>query len=350
MKNLSVMIKPASAKCNAGCKYCFYRDEVAVRSIKDYGAMPLSTARTLIDKTLEYLDGGHLSITFQGGEPTLAGYEFFQEFFEYLEEKIALIAKNAPAPTTILSLQTNGLTIDKKWAKLLKKHNVLVGVSLDGTRKLNAQRVACGKEIYPRILDAIRILQEEKVDFNVLSVIHKGNVKSGKEIMQDFIKRGFRHLQFIPYLGEQEEFMLTPEDYGAFLIDTFSIYGEKFNSLERVSVREFDNYIMLLRSGKAEQCGMNGRCEPQLVFEGDGTAFPCDFYCTDDYVLGNINDCSIDELINSPIALSFRAPKPQNPACATCPYHSVCLGGCKRYARTPFYCESHKIFFEKHFK
>ena len=98
MKNLSVMIKPASAKCNAGCKYCFYRDEVAVRSIKDYGAMPLSTARTLIDKALEYLDGGYLSITFQGGEPTLAGYEFFQEFFEYLEEKIALIAKTPPRP------------------------------------------------------------------------------------------------------------------------------------------------------------------------------------------------------------------------------------------------------------
>ena len=338
------MIKPASAKCNAGCKYCFYRDEVAVRSIKDYGAMPTSLAHILIDKALDYVQGGRISITFQGGEPTLAGLDFFQDFFEYLEEK------NTYGAVVTLSLQTNGLNIDKKWARLLKKHNVLVGISLDGTKKLNAPRVSLGKEIYPRILDAIRILREEKVDFNVLSVIHKGNVRHGKEIMQDFIKRGFRHLQFIPYLGEQEEFMLTPEDYGAFLIDTFSIYGEKFNTEDRVSVREFDNYIMRLQTGRAEECGMNGRCEPQLVFEGDGTAFPCDFYCTDDYVLGNVKDDSIEELISSPTALTFRSQKPQNPDCPTCPYFSLCQGGCKRYSTTPFYCESHKIFFEKHFK
>lgn len=335
------MIKPASAKCNASCKYCFYRDEVAVRSVKDYGTCSISLAHSIIKKALEYVGSGHLSIVFQGGEPTLAGYDFFNEFFSFIQNE------NVNQAKIFLSLQTNGLLIDEKWAKLFKKHNVLVGISLDGTKADNSSRVALGKEIYPDTLRAIAVLRDEGVPFNVLSVIHKGNVKSGKAIMQEFINRRFSFVQFIPYLGEQEEFMLTPEEYGAFLIDTFSIYGANFNTPNRISVREFDNYILLLQTGKAEQCGMNGRCEPQLVLEGDGTAFPCDFYCTDDYVLGNVKDDSIEALLSSPVATSFRnRTLPSD--CTVCPYLRICHGGCKRYSATPFYCTSHKLFFQKH--
>ena len=341
--NLSIMIKPASAKCNAGCKYCFYRDEVQARSVKDYGTFSNELACTLIDKVLDYVGSGYLSIVFQGGEPTLAGYNFFEHFFSYLK------IKNVANAKVMLSLQTNGLLIDKKWARLFKEHNVLVGVSLDGDRKATTERVVKGEELFPMILESIRILREEKVDFNILSVIHKGNVKRGKQIYEDFKRRGFTNLQFIPYLGDNLDYVLDAKDYAEFLIDTYSLYARDFNT-SPTRIRQFDNYLMLIKRGYAEQCGMNGRCEPTLVFEGDGTAFPCDFYCTDEYVLGNVKHQSIEELLYSEPAIKFRSTSGLKEKCKECPYLNICKGGCKRYATSDSFCEAYKIFFSHTFK
>lgn len=337
-KNFCIMIKPASSKCNANCRYCFYRDEAEARKIKDYGNFTEALSSVLIDKTLAYVGGGYLSIVFQGGEPTLCGYEFFKAFFEELK------VKNTNGAKINLSLQTNGLLIDKKWARLFKAYDVLVGLSLDGDRKSCAMRVKKDEEMFPYILEAARILKEESVSFNILSVIHKGNAKRGKQIYEDLTKRGFVNLQFIPYLGDNPEFKLSSEDYASFLIDVYALYARDFR-VRPTRIRQFDNYLMILKNGFAEQCGMNGRCEENLVFEGDGRAYPCDFYCTDEYELGNIKDKNISELLNSEIAVRFRAEKNENEACPTCPYYKLCRGGCKRYMSDKVFCEAYKIFF-----
>lgn len=341
--NLSVMIKPASSKCNANCKYCFYRDEVEIRSIKDYGNLKEEVALVLIDKMLSYVQGGTLSIVFQGGEPTVRGYDFFKFFFEGLNKR------NVYGARILLSLQTNGLLVDKRWAKLFKEYNVLVGLSLDGDKKSNLERVAKGESMQAKILDCARILKEEDVEFNVLSVIHKKNAGRGKFIYEYLVSRGFRSLQFIPYLGDSEEYMLSSEDYARFLIDVYTLYARDFHSPTPTRIRQFDNYLMLLKTGRAEQCGMNGVCEKSLTFEGDGTAFPCDFYCTDDYTLGNIKTHSIEELLSSPVATSFRATNGQKEECKACPYFKLCRGGCKRYTENKAFCEAYKTFFSKTF-
>lgn len=342
-RNLSIMIKPASAKCNANCKYCFYRDEVEVRSVKDYGNMRERTAEVLIEKVLSYVEGGNLSIVFQGGEPTLRGYDFFKFFFETIR------TKNVGGAKIYLSLQTNGLLINEKWAKLFKEHNVLVGVSLDGDRKSNSQRIAKGKEIFKETLECTRILKENDVSFNVLSVIHNQNVKRGKFIYEDLVKRNFRNLQFIPYLGDSEEFNLTSEDYAKFLSEIYALYARDFHTQNPTRIRQFDNYLMLLKTGRAEQCGMNGCCEESLTFEGDGTAFPCDFYCTDDYELGSIHEKDIEELLYSDRAVAFRNEKAEKEECKVCPYYKVCRGGCKRYAQDSRFCKAYKLFFKNSF-
>ena len=342
--NLSVMLKPASSKCNASCKYCFYRDEVEARTIKDYGNTTTELADIMIEKMLYYVGTGHLSIVFQGGEPTLVGYAFFEHFFD------TLALKNTMGANIHLSIQTNGLLIDKKWAKLFKKHNVLVGLSLDGDKKSCSARLSKGKEIFANILECASILKKEGVDFNILSVIHKGNANRGKEIYNYLTSKGFRNLQFIPYLGDNPEFTLSANEYGKFLIDTYKLYARDFISYTPTRIRQFDNYLMLLKENNAEQCGMNGKCSPSLTFEGDGTAYPCDFYCTDEYELGNIKDKSITELLSSETAVAFRNTSGATNECPTCPYFKVCRGGCKRYAQDKAFCEAYKIFFSHTFK
>ena len=66
------------------------------------------------------------------------------------------------------------------------------------------------------------------------------------------------------------------------------------------SIRQFDNFVQLASFRRAEQCGMNGGCSQQFVVEGDGAVYPCDFYCLDEYLAGNINRMSFRELAESP--------------------------------------------------
>ena len=85
MKHIQLMMKPASSNCNLRCAYCFYEDECKNRETASYGVMKEDVLETVVKKALE---AAELSCTFgfQGGEPTLAGLEFFEKFIEFTEK------------------------------------------------------------------------------------------------------------------------------------------------------------------------------------------------------------------------------------------------------------------------
>ncbi len=127
MRHLSLMLKPSSGMCNMRCKYCFYADETQKRSVPSYGFMSLETLEQVMKKALEAADGS-CTICFQGGEPTLAGLDFFRHAVE-------LGARwSVHGCAVSYALQTNGLLIDEEWCRFLAQHHFLVGVSLDGTK------------------------------------------------------------------------------------------------------------------------------------------------------------------------------------------------------------------------
>ncbi len=81
MKNLNVMLKPASSLCNLRCKYCFYADVSDMREVKSFGMMSEETMHGILHNIQKDLESGDsLHIAFQGGEPMLAGLEFYQKF------------------------------------------------------------------------------------------------------------------------------------------------------------------------------------------------------------------------------------------------------------------------------
>lgn len=81
MQNLNFLIKPASSQCNMRCRYCFYADEAAVRCGQSAAGMTRPEAETLIRSAFAAAEpGAQVSFSFQGGEPTLAGLDFFRFF------------------------------------------------------------------------------------------------------------------------------------------------------------------------------------------------------------------------------------------------------------------------------
>ena len=75
--NFQVMAKPAGAACNLDCQYCFYRDKAPGEA----GGAPLRMSDDVLDafvrQHIQAQRGSDLEFTWQGGEPTLLGLEFF---------------------------------------------------------------------------------------------------------------------------------------------------------------------------------------------------------------------------------------------------------------------------------
>lgn len=324
------MVKPSSSVCNMACEYCFYHSLSSQRESVSLGQMSHETVEEVISKGLKYADGAPLYLSFQGGEPLLRG----KDFFRFVS---AMLAKHNLCRSQItLAMQTNGLLIDEEWCDIFLESDWLVGLSLDGDSAANAHRVdTAGNPVFDRVLGAAGLLKKRGVQFNVLSVITEQSAQNIGPIYKFLTSKGFRHLQFIPCLKplgcEYSPLTVTEKTYGDYLIELFKLYFADIRRGNYVSVRQMDNFVLLSQGRKAEQCGMNGECGRQFVVEGDGSVFPCDFYCLDEFRLGNILHSDFLELGASEKAAKFlseAAILPQK--CKECKYFRLCRGGCKR--------------------
>lgn len=341
------MIKPASSICNMRCKYCFYHSLADSREVFSYGVMSGDTALSVIKKAIDFCEGGSVCFAFQGGEPLFAGREYFKSFVKYADAYADGKCK------VYYTLQTNGTLIDDGWAEFFAENDFLLGVSLDGDRDANRFRVDDKRDYtFPKVRAALDILRNHNVKFNILTVATGYTAEHIEKIYSYLTGEGFGYLQFIPCLrpfGDKSESQLymTIEQYGDFLIRLFNLYVKDYVKGNYVSVRQLDNYVRLFLGQKCEQCGAEGYCSHQFVIEGNGNVYPCDFYCTDEWLLGNINDKDFDELARCERAVAFIKESLLVPEkCKACAYYRVCrAGGCKRTRADRDYCEAYKKFF-----
>lgn len=334
MNTFSTLIKPASSLCNMRCRYCFYCDVAENRDVPSYGMMERATTEKLIDRIFGAVTPpAAVHFAFQGGEPTLAGIDYFTHFIAYANEK------NQGRFSLHYSIQTNGLVVDEQWCRLFKENDFLVGVSLDGEESLhNFCRVDAQRQgTYARVRQAVRLLERAGVAYNILSVITKQMAKHPQALYRYYEKNKLGFVQLIPCLKPLEEqedgpFDLTPRLYADFLKRFFTLWEQGIRRGAYISVRQFDNLVRMLQGKPAEQCGMMGFCTPQFVVEADGGVYPCDFYVLDRYLCGNVWEQPVEAMLQSEGVRRFLEDKvPEHPLCGACPVRSLCGGGCKRY-------------------
>lgn len=352
---LNVLIKPVSGACNMNCTYCFYCDEMENRSQKSFGIMSEKTAESLIQKAL---DGTHSACTFafQGGEPTLRGLDFFRFFCDTVR------SCNTHKIPVQFALQTNGLVIDTEWAAFFAERGFLIGLSMDGNKRIHdsMRRRRDGSGSFNNILRASQLFDNHRVEYNILTVVSASLAKNIKEVYEFYLRNNFIYQQYIPCLdpiGEKSpahEWSLTPEAYGGFLKTLFDLWYRSFKREKPVSIRYFDNLVLMLLGRPPESCGMLGRCTFQHVIEADGSVFPCDFYVLDSYKLGNIHTDSFEDIAKARKKIGFIEKSLHvDPECQTCKWYSLCRGGCRRdrdsFTDKPLeknrFCASYKAFF-----
>lgn len=336
MINLSLLIKPASSLCNLRCKYCFYADESKLRETKNYGIMKKETTEKLIENVFKDVDSNtDLTFAFQGGEPTMAGLDWFKAFIEEVEKREKLSQKS---PNIHYAIQTNGIVIDEDWCKFLKENDFLVGLSLDGDSTLhNENRVdSNSKGSFSKVMATKRLFDKFSVEYNILTVLTSKLARYPQKVWNFLVANKIKFVQFVPCLGElendsQSQFALTPERFSSFYVKLFSLWADELEKGNYISVKFFDDIYNLLLKKQVTACGFVGNCQTQFVVEGDGSVYPCDFYVLDQWKIGDLKTMTPQEILKSPISDKFLSRERTNETvCKSCRWRNMCGGGCVR--------------------
>lgn len=320
MNAFSLLVKPCGADCNLACEYCFYRGhapgrmspEVLERIMETYSALPFEGK----------------AVAFQGGEPTLAGLDFFRRVQGYPVDK---------------SLQTNATLVTDEWAEFLAAGHWLVGASVDGPPEVHNRF----RGAYAATEAGIRRMERAGVDYNLLTVVSKSNVAEPVRVYR-YLRDNFstRFHQYIECTGPRHE--INAAEWGSFLCGLFDEWAKADS--RTLSVRLFDSIVAQMVVGHATQCSFGASCRQYLVVEHDGSVYPCDFHVREDLRLGNIMEDSWEKIVSSVAYKRFAARKLENlpKECRSCAHYRWCHGDCprNRNAGRPVLCAGWKRFFD----
>ena len=356
-----ILSKPTGAICNLDCSYCFFLSKEQLY----IGSRFRMTDEVLGSYLHQYLAAQrvpHATIAWQGGEPTLMGLDFYRRSIE-CEQKYA-----RSGMTIERTLQTNGTLLDEEWCIFLREHHYLVGLSVDGPRELHdAYRVdKAGRPTFDRVLHAARLLQEYNVEFNILCAVSAANVTHPVEVYEFFRDDvGAQFIQFIPIVERHNETgfqegntvtdrSVTAEQWGRFLIAIFNEWVTC--DVGRVFVQHFDAALAAWAGAPPAVCIFSPTCGTALALEHNGDLYSCDHFVEPNYLLGNILETPLIELVSSDAQRQFGLNKRDTLPryCQECPVRFACHGECpkNRFIRTPtgdlglnYLCAGYRAFF-----
>jgi uncharacterized protein len=361
-----VMAKPAGSTCNLDCKYCFYLSKETLRGGPGTGEMSEETLDLFIRQYIEGTNGPQVVFSWQGGEPTLRGLEFYRRV-------VALQKKYAKPNQRIENdLQTNGVLLNEEWARFLKEQRFLVGLSIDGPRELHdAFRVnKGGAPTFDKVMAAAKLLRKFGVPFNTLTCVHRLNASRPLDVYR-FLRNELNstYIQFIPIVQLKEfettapqkwdesrlpivggaearpdhpnsvvtDWSVDPDEYGYFLSRIFDEWRRK--DFGKVLVNHFETLVAQHMGLPSQLCIYNEFCGKGVALEHDGSVYSCDHYVYPEYRLGTVQEIPLAEMVFSPEQVKFGYAKSETLPryCRECSYLRDCWGECpkNRLIRTP---------------
>ena len=345
-----VMVKPVGSACNMRCSYCYYLD---APGSAPGGVMSHDTLERLIKSYIEAAAGPVISFTWHGGEPTLAGLDFYRQ-------AVALQRKYLPEGWECWnSLQTNGLLLDDEWCDFLAEARFDVGLSLDGTKDVHdAFRAdAGGAPTYDRAREAVLRLQRRGIQPDLLCTVTSETARHGAAVYRALRDLGTGWMQFIPIVVRQGEGVtadsVTPALYGAFLKEVFAQWV--FHDMGSTEVQLFSETALALSGREPNLCWLRKSCGHVPIVEKDGGVFACDHFVRPEYRVGSLED-GLASLVDGEALTAFGEAKSASLTahCRACPWLSLCGGACPkdRFATSPegeagqyYLCEGLEAYF-----
>lgn len=360
-----VMAKPVGPLCNLNCSYCFYLHKENMLSTASNWRMSDDILEEFIKQYIQQQDSDEIIFSWQGGEPTLCGLDFF--------EKVVRFERKYMGSMTIHNdLQTNGTLLDDQWCQFLKENGFLVGLSIDGPRELHDlhRRTRSGKSSFDKVWHTVELLHQYDVPFNALVTVNYDNARQPLAVyrfLRDEVRPRAIQLNAcveaktfkeaappywdsidFPLLGEEAarpkrpdsvvyDWSVDPDDYGSFLCTIFDEWYQ--NDIGRTFVYNFECAVAQYMGIYGYMCVFGEICGKGLAIEHDGDIYSCDHFVYPKHRLGNITERSLRTVALSQQQKKFGFDKkyglPQY--CRDCEHLSLCHGECpkNRFIRSP---------------
>ena len=328
---LAVMAKPVGSRCNMRCAYCYYLEKGQYSESKRQTRMSFDLLEKLIRQTIAASPGPVVSFTWHGGEPTLAGMDFYKKALE-LERKYLPKGKEVWN-----NLQTNGLLLNEGWCRFLKENRFDVGLSIDGSEEIHDanRHLVNGEGTFSRVRGAIRRLREAGLEPDLLCTVNEVSQARPLEVYRALRDTGCPWVQFIPVVirgaaGGAEAGSVSPEGYGRFLTTVFDEWVT--HDLGILDVQLFAEMARIMAGGQASLCWMSPDCGHVLVVEEDGAVYSCDHFVDPAHRLGTLREGSLGRMAGGEFQLAFGNAKRDalTAECRACPWLRFCNGGCPK--------------------
>jgi len=323
----SVMVKPVGSHCNLRCSYCYYLPTPQFGPPR----MTDEALETFVRQYIAASQGPAVSFVWHGGEPTLAGLDFYRRVVQLQQQYLP------DGWECWNNLQTNGVLLDDEWCEFLAHNHFDVGLSIDGTPEIHDQYRPNpqGAGSYQAAVDAIARLQAHGVQPDLLCTVTSTTTRDALSVYRRLRDFGTGWVQFIPIVRESESGQLTPDSvsgqaYGDFLVTVFDEWV--LHDLGRLNVQLFAETMRVLAGGQAGLCWMAPTCGRALIVEADGGVYSCDHFVTPKHRLGSVLGDELGQLADSPEQLEFGDEKRTGlpPECLSCPWLDLCNGGCPK--------------------
>lgn len=369
--NFNVLAKPIGPICNLACTYCFYLEKQVLYPKASTWKMSERVLDEFIRQYIELHDTPLVNFSWQGGEPTLLEVDYFKRI-------VAIQKKYANGKQIRNAFQTNGILLNEVWADFLKENNFLVGISIDGPRKLHdTYRVnKSGQATFGQVMHGLEILKQNHIEFNTLTTVNQENVESPLQVYNFLKKHGSQYMQFIPIVERianrdsedklqlvspqfaQEAYIapwsVDPIKFGHFLCTIFDEWVRK--DVGQYFVQLFDVSLEMWAGLESSLCVFRRQCGDAIVMEHNGDIYSCDHFVYPQNELGNLMEVPLKVLGNSKQQNIFGKSKDLTLPnyCRKCDVRFACNGECPkhRFLITPegepglnYFCAGYRKFF-----
>ena len=352
--NFQVFLKPVGSSCNLNCKYCYYLKN---NCPEEKSAMDKEILEQYIIQQIDATQGNTINFSWHGGEPTLAGLNYFKKI-------VALQKKHKPSGATIINgIQTNGTLLNDDWCDFFSKENFIVGISIDGPEKLNdSYRInRKGSSVFHQIINGYKLLQKYNVPNEILCVVNDKNVKYPLKVYNFFKSLGAQYLTFIPLVIPGSNSTRTAalgtvpsKEFGIFLSRIFDEWVNK--DIGKIKIQIFEEAARVAFKQDHTLCIFKKTCGRVPVIEKNGDFYSCDHFVDSNHLIGNITKDSISDLLEKQKQKDFGDAKLKKlpEYCLRCEVLDMCNGGCpkNRIIQSPdgepglnYLCDGYKYFF-----
>lgn len=360
-----VTAKPAGARCNLRCTYCYYLEKSGLYSAQPSHVMSDEMTEMFIRDYIRAQPSQEVHFTWHGGEALLRDTDYYRRVVKWQQ-------KYADGHTVTNSLQTNGTLLNDEWCRFFRKNGWLIGISIDGPQHLHDKyrMTVLGKPSFREVMRGVELLDRHGVEWNALAAINSFNAEEPEEFYDFFKSIGCKYIQFTPVVERMldggalasaddagtavTDFSVRPAQWGRFACGVFDRWVR--DDVGRVFVQLFDAVLANWVGVTPAVCTMAPTCGHAVALEFNGDVYCCDHFVFPQYLLGNLRSKTFDDMIMSSRQRNFGMDKKRMLAdrCRTCEYLFACNGECPRNRfvqsgsgpKLNYLCEGYRIFFE----